>query len=209
MPVSHWLPDKITKKMLKNIKVQKVLDIGSGAGKYGKMVREFHRKAKSIGVEIDASYIEQFKLDEIYDEVWCMSAADLIEKKLDESYDLVIIGDCIEHLRKSQGIDLLNFLVYRTKYLLIHYPNRYVQDSVDEHTHEAHISFWTESDFQGFDYVMMRQGFISSVAINGYLLNYKGLSAVLRTESTVQKIFGKAKQQEISPDDFCWNDDTE
>jgi hypothetical protein len=56
---------------------------------------------------------------------------------------------------------------------------------------------------------MMRQGFISSVAINGYLLNYKGLSAVLRPESTVQKIFGKAKQQEISPDDFCWNDDTE
>jgi SAM-dependent methyltransferase len=155
MPVSHWLPNKITKKMLKNIKVQKFLDIGSGAGKYGKMVREFHRKAKSIGVEIDASYIEQFKLDEIYDEVWCMSAADLIEKKLDESYDLVIIGDCIEHLRKSQGIDLLNFLVYRTKYLLIHYPNRYVQDSVDEHTHEAHISFWTESDFQGFDYVML------------------------------------------------------
>jgi SAM-dependent methyltransferase len=207
MPVSHWLPDRITKKVLKNVKVEKFLDIGSGAGKYGKMVRAFHPKAKSIGVEIDSSYIDEFKLNEIYDEVWCMSANDLIEKKIEESYDLVIIGDCIEHLRKSQGIDLLNFLVYRTKYILVHYPNRYIQGVVDEHTHEAHISFWTESDFQGLDYVMLRQGFMSSVAINGYLLNYKGLSAILHTESTVQKIFGKAQRQEISPDDSSWNDD--
>ena len=36
MPVSHWLPDATTKKLLSNIKINTFLDIGAGAGKYGK-----------------------------------------------------------------------------------------------------------------------------------------------------------------------------
>ena len=85
---------------------------------------------------------------------------DLIDKAIDSTYDLVIIGDCIEHMKKSEGIDLLNFLVYRSKYILIHYPNEYIQGTVDDHIHEAHISIWHESDFQAFDYKFIKNGFM-------------------------------------------------
>lgn len=197
MPVSHWLPDGTTKKLLKRIKVNRFLDIGAGAGKYGKMVSFFHPDAEKIAVEIDETYVKDFELEKIYNQVWVMPAINLISEKIDESYDLVIIGDCFEHMRKSEGIDLLNFLVYRSKYILIHYPDRYIQETVDGHIHEAHISIWSEYDFYGFDYLLIKNGFIHTYAINGYLQNLSLINKITNTDPPIQKIFGTGKQRQV------------
>jgi hypothetical protein len=69
----------------------------------------------------------------------------------------VIIGDCIEHMRKSAGLDLLNFLIYRTGYTVLLVPENYVQDDWEGHAAEAHISTWTIHDFAGWD-VLHKQG---------------------------------------------------
>jgi len=188
MPVSHWLPDGTTKKLLSNIKINTFLDIGAGAGKYGKMISKYHPQSKKIGLEIDASYIDEFNLNEIYDEILNFPAIDLIDKAIDSTYDLVIIGDCIEHMKKSEGIDLLNFLVYRSKYILIHYPNEYIQGTVDDHIHEAHISIWHESDFQAFDYKFIKNGFIHTYAIDGYLRKKSIVNKLTNYDKSVLKI---------------------
>ena len=52
-------------------------------------------------------------------------------------FDLVIIGDCIEHMRKSDGVDLLNFLMYRSGYICVIYPEAYIQDDWDGHAAEG------------------------------------------------------------------------
>ena len=189
MPVSHWLPDATTKKLLSNIKINTFLDIGAGAGKYGKMISKYHPQSKKFGLEIDAKYIEEYNLHEIYDEILNFPAIDLIDKAIDSTYDLVIIGDCIEHMKKSEGIDLLNFLVYRSKYILIHYPNEYVQGTVDDHIHEAHISIWHESDFQAFDYKFIKNGFMHTYAIDGYLRKKSILNKLTSYDKSVLKIF--------------------
>ena len=194
MPVSHWFPDKTTKKLLESIRVDRFLDIGAGAGKYGKMLQDHHPNAEKIAVEIDSSYIEKYSLASIYDKVLNISAIKLIDDALDETYDLVVIGDCIEHMRKSEGVDLLNFLIYRCKYILIHYPDRYVQGSVDGHTHEAHISVWSEHDFSGFDYLLIKNGFIHSYAVNGFLQKQSVADRITnKFDKTVQQIFGATK----------------
>ena len=199
MPVSHWLPDKTTKKLLESIKVERFLDIGAGAGKYGKMLQDYHPNAEKIAVEIDSSYIEKYSLTSIYDKVLNISAIKLIDEALDETYDLVVIGDCIEHMRKSEGVDLLNFLIYRCKYILIHYPDRYVQGSVDGHIHEAHISIWSEHDFSGFDYLLIKNGFIHSYAVNGFLQKQSVASKLInKFDKPVQEIFGAAKNSKTT-----------
>jgi len=171
MPGSNSHFDRLIIDFILNINVEKFIDIGPGFGKYGKIMKHYKPDVKRIGVEIEPDYIENFKLKDIYDEVLCMPGIGLIDNKLDETYDVAIIGDCIEHMRKSEGIDLINFLVYRCKYLLVVYPIEYLQGTCDGYKYEAHISVWSEHDFKGFDYMAITRGEMRLFAINGYLQN--------------------------------------
>lgn len=153
MPYSSKLLDSEILNILKEIKPLKVYDIGAGAGKYGSMIRKNTIEVKKlIGIEIDMDYIERFKLNDIYDEILQMSVMDLISGKFyDTNFGTIIIGDCIEHLKKSEGIDLLNFLVYRTKWILVQYPFKYLQNTFEGKHQEAHISVWDDKDFESFE----------------------------------------------------------
>lgn len=154
MPFSTPLFDEAIKKLIAKMAPASVLDIGPGAGKYGKMIgllrREGVRIDRLAALEIDARYIAQFELDRIYDEVRCGDAAALPDARSDEVFDLVIFGDVLEHLRKSAGVDLIDFLYYRVKYLLLVIPVDYIQDAVAGHAHEAHISTWYPEDFDRY-----------------------------------------------------------
>ena len=91
-------------------------------------------------------------------------------------------------MKKSEGIDLLNFLVYRSKYILIHYPNEYIQGAEDDHIHEAHISIWHESDFQAFNYKLIKNGFMHTYAIDGYLRKKSIVNKLTNNDKSVLKI---------------------
>jgi len=52
---------------------------------------------------------------------------------LGRTYDAVILGDCIEHMRKSVGLDLLNFLVYRSRIIVVKFPVQMIQDPYQGH----------------------------------------------------------------------------
>lgn len=141
------------------IEPKTVCDIGAGMGKYGRMIREMNAmdlfQTHMTAVEIDPQYVEEYNLSEIYDEVMVADALDLL-KNPRHRFDLVVIGDCIEHLRKSAGIDLLNFLIYRSGYIAVIYPIEYPQDGPPEHAQEAHISIWNECDFAGMNCLHLR-----------------------------------------------------
>ncbi|MCB0196791.1 MAG: class I SAM-dependent methyltransferase [Anaerolineae bacterium] len=170
MPYSNPVFDLTTKKIIRHIAPKTCLDIGAGAGKYGRFIRHLMPSAHSVGVEIEPDYILVYKLNEIYDEIRCIDAAKLIEDSIDEQYDLAILGDSLEHFRKSEGIDLLHFLVYRTRYILIIYPERYVQNSVIGYRSEAHLSAWGKHDFVSFKHSPILEADNQRlVLIEGYL----------------------------------------
>ncbi len=145
-----------------------VVDIGPGEGKYGRMLRRVQPNIKLIGVELDAEYVERYKLREVYDEIWVLDAAELMNAP-DRIFDAVIIGDCIEHMRKSIGLDLLNFLVYRSKIITVKFPLQMLQNAWQGHKTEAHISVWSEHDFRGMDHLFAERNFICLAIIRGYL----------------------------------------
>ena len=85
-------------------------------------------------------------------------------------FEVVMMGDVIEHLKKSEGIDLLNFLVYRSRWIIIQFPHKFRQNSIDDHISEAHISVWSEEDFHGFDRTKIyKKGSQRLVVLRGYL----------------------------------------
>jgi hypothetical protein len=169
MPYSRAALDDVSEALIRSMPLGRCLDIGPGAGKYGKLVRSIHQSADISAIEIDADYIEQFGLREVYDAVLCGPASLLFDGDLDAVYDLVIIGDCLEHMKKSEGVDLLNFLAYRSKYIFVVYPVRWIQGSWNGHRSEAHISVWSEADFNWLDHVSIRRAELVAVAMNGFL----------------------------------------
>ncbi len=153
MPYSSGAFDYYVGTLVGLLRPTTVCDIGPGAGKYANIVREianrdqFHSRLTAI--EIDSSYVEEYGLRSLYDDVVVDDAVNLINNPKFRS-DLVVIGDCIEHMRKSDGLDLLNFLIYRTGYICIIYPEAYIQDDWGGHAAEAHISTWGPEDFNGW-----------------------------------------------------------
>ena len=172
MPYSNSVLDDRILQILKQIQPSIVYDIGAGAGKYGQMVKENLPDTHSVAIEIDSDYIKRFKLPTIYDDVLEMSANDLVSERFyDTDFDTVIIGDCIEHLKKSDGIDLLNFLVYRARWILVQYPIKYLQNTFEGKHQEAHISVWGDTDFVSFEIEeTLSETSQKCVLIKGYLV---------------------------------------
>lgn len=166
MPGSFGIFDDVVSETIRVLQPKTLLDIGAGAGKYGRMAASVSPQTKRVGIEIEPSYIEQYALNDLYHEVRQTDAATLMQTGHDEMYDLAIIGDCIEHMPKSVGLDLLNFLTYRTQYTLILSPEFCLQGSVNGVGSESHISVWSEVDFAWHDL----WAFENSMAICLFLL---------------------------------------
>lgn len=151
MPGSFVVFDSLVEHLITTIAPQSALDIGCGEGKYGQMLSRLRPDCRRSGVEMEASYIERFGLCELYHELHIGSAADWQTQAIDRQYDLAILGDCLEHMPKSAGLDLLNFLSYRSAYTLIISPEFVLQGSVDGVISEAHVSVWSERDLDWHD----------------------------------------------------------
>ena len=180
MPYSSFIFDKSIEEIIRLLKPQTLLDLGAGAGKYGELVKKISPSTKLTSVEIEKDYIKKFRLLSIYDEVWNISVTDLINPKYyDSNFDVIMIGDIIEHLKKSDGIDLLNFLIYRCRWIILEFPHHYLQNSVDGYHSEAHISVWTKDDFVSFERTQLYEKDTQRlVVLRGYLENKTSVAGV-------------------------------
>lgn len=84
------------------IRPHTVLDIGAGAGKYGRLTKEVDSSIYTTGVEIWAPYVKQFDLESIYDQVHICDARIYPNFK----YDMVFMGDVLEHMTKEEALTL-------------------------------------------------------------------------------------------------------
>lgn len=169
MPYSDPIFDKQIESFILKHKFKDYVDIGAGAGKYGKMIKKILPQSHIIAIEADPFYIKKFKLNSIYDEVYHSRIESFFDNKPDFKTDIAIIGDCLEHLKKSDGVDLINYLMYRSYYILIVFPSKYIQYSWGGHASEAHMSVWSKHDFVAFKHCYYTKKFMNLVIIKGYI----------------------------------------
>jgi hypothetical protein len=94
----------ITKNFNKSIKI---LDIGVGCGTYSDMLKPLGYP-NIDGVEVFEEYIEKFGLNKKYNKI---IIGDISKLDIEfNNYDLIILGDVLEHIEKSVAIDLINKL---------------------------------------------------------------------------------------------------
>lgn len=125
---------------------QYILDVGCGYGKYGVLLREYLDPTPQIhGIELWEPYVEPHRLRGIYDHLRVGDALLLPQPVLD-NFDMVMMGDVIEHMPKE---DALAFLGRVKGSQVIVTPVVYFQAGNDSlPPTECHVSHWTRQDFE-------------------------------------------------------------
>lgn len=141
-----------------------VLDVGVGFGKYGVLFREYLEiwemrnvgdydrsrwKTRIDGIEATAEYLTPLH-EYIYDKIHIGDVRTIIDSL--GLYDVVIMGDVLEHFDKQAGTELLEALYAHTnKCLLLTFPeNCAINHNVLENPFESHRSSWSRKDFSRF-----------------------------------------------------------
>ncbi len=112
-------------------------------------------------VELDTTYIQHFGLDRLYDSIYQEDIRNW-ENWTIKSGDLAILGDVIEHIPKSVGLDLVDFITYNFKHLIVITPIDMVQGAWQGRQQERHVSRWFPTTF--FNYPNH-----SSIVVNGMM----------------------------------------
>lgn len=159
-------------------KIRSILDLGIGCGKYAFLFREyldghwtgsaFHdRQSWKItihGVEVFAPYIVPPVHNYIYNEIFNMEITHFIAEHVKTNkYDLIMLGDVIEHFCKADGIMILKALkgmLHHNGMILISTPNFLTRMGDNAlapfgNLHERHQCQWSEQDFKSLpDYIV-------------------------------------------------------
>lgn len=129
--------------------VKKILDVGPGWGTYSKLLRKENEEWDAV--EIFEPYIRKFQLHKYYNNVY---NTDIKDFKPTKGYDLVILGDILEHITFNEGVEVLRNIFSFTKYCLLSLPlddetGADLENSHDywHNIHEKHLSVWSNAQF--------------------------------------------------------------
>jgi 2-polyprenyl-3-methyl-5-hydroxy-6-metoxy-1,4-benzoquinol methylase len=120
--IIKWSSYPYFKRQIKEYLISKydrtatVLDIGCGCGTYYYLLKDHFDKID--GIEGDSEIIKEAQLESLYNKVFNVDACDF---KFDY-YDIITMGDCLEHIEYNKAYELVNNLCKRCKELIIVIP---------------------------------------------------------------------------------------
>ena len=162
MPTSTYSHIPTVIRFLQMVMPSSILDIGLGNGKMGFIARDFldvmlggrYKKGdweiKIDGIEIFPEYIQEHQ-KAIYNDIYIGDAFEVIDRL--GKYDLIIIGDVLEHFKKEKARQFLDkCAAHCNSYLILNIPlgEKWTQPAVYGNPYEEHISFWDHEEFEPF-----------------------------------------------------------
>jgi len=195
LSTSNWQNISYNIDLVRRLNPKTILDIGVGFGRWGILFREFLEIWENAkyngdwdrvidGVEIFPGYIKDYH-KYFYSSIYIENALDYLRRS-ENKYDLINMGDVIEHFIKKEGEELIELAMKKGKYVLINIPigKHWEQRGTIENPHEAHKSIWYNNDFTKYKYYRLKS--FSDLALRNY-------SVVLLSENRIKfdKRFGK------------------
>lgn len=114
-----------------------VLDVGAGKGKYRLVLPEY---PNVDAVEIWEPYVEEHRLRELYRTVYVRDVAEVAEEfsTAGVTYDLVVMGDVLEHLSAGDASWTIRCLRDVTRELIVIVPYSYAQGPEHGNPYQRH-----------------------------------------------------------------------
>lgn len=136
MPTSFpFFKEDVKNYIVNKVSIDKeILDIGPGQGTYAKLLDQ-HKNIDAV--EVWAPYITKFKLETIYRNITNMNVSDYA-KQMNRNYDLIIMGDILEHLIVEDAQQVLDTFKSRANFILVAVPYKSKQ-SRKINTFENHL----------------------------------------------------------------------
>ncbi len=162
MPTSPWHHIPVFTDYLFEIKPASILDIGLGNGKLGFVARDLldvmyaerylrtQWQLKLDGIEIFPDYIQDHQRA-IYNEIYIGNALEILDDL--GSYDLIVLGDVLEHFERGDGWKLLEkCFAHCSRAVLVMVPLMYgwKQPAIYGNPNERHLASWLPGDLTPF-----------------------------------------------------------
>jgi len=129
----NYLMDWITEKYPD--RETHILDVGAGHGKYGRLLSG--RLYKSIdGVEIWPAHAEMLRKSSSYSKIY---EEDVRTLEFKGYYDVILMGDILEHMTVEDGQKLLSKLQKICKEIIVIVPYEYPQHELYGNKFEIHL----------------------------------------------------------------------
>lgn len=134
--VSAFENEQVVRAAVVSVKHKKILDVGAGAGYYGRILSDLH--AKIDAVEIWPESVEHLKQSGWYS--W-VAELDIRDYKYEDGiYDIVIFGDILEHLSLEDALAVFNYAIEHAHTVIVSIPNsNYPQEALYGNDHERHL----------------------------------------------------------------------
>jgi SAM-dependent methyltransferase len=110
-----------------------ILDVGCGHGFYYKLLNSYFNKFDAV--EVWKPYIEEYNLESMYDNVY---NTNILDFEFDY-YDIIIMGDILEHIELNEAKKLVDRLITKCKELIVVVPYNLPQDEVFGNKYEIHL----------------------------------------------------------------------
>jgi hypothetical protein len=151
--------------IVKQLRPASILDVGVGFGKWGHLFREYtdivaaehdprrykrkHWQTRIDGIEGHTAYLTPMHRF-LYNEIFVGDARQIVDRI--SRYDLIFLGDIIEHFDKSDGLALLRRCVAKAKKAVVLSTPRHetLQEDLCGNELERHRSLWSANDFKEF-----------------------------------------------------------
>jgi len=144
MPTSeHWQVPWIVDAIIRE-QPTTVLDVGSGYGKFGVMVREFTTASRLDAVDAIPPRFAVY--DHFYQGDFRMLSALLPPEPA--QYDLALFVEAIEHLDKEDGWRVLDEIARRARRVVVSTPFGFRPQEIPGQPFETHRSGWYPWEFR-------------------------------------------------------------